>query len=209
VLTKLDGACARRRCAVVSHATEADSSSPASGKAHRAGAGSTRSAWGPGAGNGRHRSRWSRTCTGDRRGSGEGLAHRIRSGARFDLNDFREQVIQMRRMGGVGNLLDKLPAQSRAAGPLTAGRRTGRSALEGIINSMTAGTDAAGADQGVAQARSRPPACRCRRSIAAAQFEQMQAMMKQMQKAAWQDDARPGDERPRRGRRAGHASRRR
>src|SRR6202008_206427 len=52
----------------------------------------------------------------------ERLARRIRSGARFDLNDFREQVVQMRKLGGVGNLLDKLPAQiAKAAGPVDAG----------------------------------------------------------------------------------------
>jgi len=117
----------------------------------------------------------------------ERLARRIRSGARFDLNDFREQVIQMRRMGGVGNLLDKLPAQfAKAAGPLDSGqadRQVRR--LEGIINSMTA------------QERTRPELIKAsrKRRIAAgsgvpvqevnrllAQFEQVQAMMKQMQK---------------------------
>jgi signal recognition particle subunit SRP54 len=117
----------------------------------------------------------------------ERLTRRIRSGARFDLNDFREQVVQMRRMGGVGNLLDKLPAQfAKAAGSVNsqdADRQVRR--LEGIINSMTA------------QERSRPELLKAsrKRRIAAgsgvpvqevnrllAQFEQVQAMMKQMQK---------------------------
>jgi signal recognition particle subunit SRP54 len=115
------------------------------------------------------------------------LARRMRSGARFDLNDFREQVIQMRRMGGVGNLLEKLPAQfAKAAGAVDstqADRQVRR--LEGIINSMTA------------LERARPELIKAsrKRRIAAgsgvpvqevnrllAQFEQMQAMMKQMQK---------------------------
>lgn len=117
----------------------------------------------------------------------ERLAHRMRSGARFDLNDFREQVVQMRRMGGVGNLLDKLPAQfAKAAGQVNsqdADRQVRR--LEGIINSMTA------------LERTKPELIKAsrKRRIAAgsgvpvqevnrllAQFEQVQAMMKQMQK---------------------------
>jgi len=115
------------------------------------------------------------------------LTQRMRSGARFDLNDFREQVVQMRRMGGVGNLIDKLPAQfARAAGQVNtqdADRQVRR--LEGIINSMTP------------QERLRPELLKAsrKRRIAGgsgvpvqevnrllAQFEQMQTMMKQMQK---------------------------
>jgi signal recognition particle subunit SRP54 len=117
----------------------------------------------------------------------ERLARRMRSGARFDLNDFREQVTQMRRMGGVGNLLDKLPAQfAKAAAPVNneqADRQVRR--LEGIINSMTR------------LERAKPELIKAsrKRRIAAgsgvpvqevnrllAQFEQVQAMMKQMQK---------------------------
>jgi len=117
----------------------------------------------------------------------ERLAQRIRSGARFDLNDFREQVAQMRKLGGVGNLLDKLPAQvAKAAGQVNApdaDRQVRR--LEGIIDSMTP------------QERARPELIKAsrKRRIAAgsgvpvqevnrllAQFEQVQAMMKQMQK---------------------------
>jgi signal recognition particle subunit SRP54 len=117
----------------------------------------------------------------------ERLARRMRSGARFDLNDFRDQVVQMRRMGGVGNLLDKLPAHlAKAAGQVNsqdADRQVRR--LEGIINSMTA------------HERARPELIKAsrKRRIAAgsgvqvqevnrllAQFEQVQTMMKQMQK---------------------------
>ncbi len=117
----------------------------------------------------------------------ERLARRIRSGARFDLNDFREQVVQMRKLGGVGNLLDKLPAQvAKAAGQVNArdaDRQVRR--LEGIIDSMTP------------RERARPELIKAsrKRRIAAgsgvpvqevnrllAQFEQVQAMMKQMQK---------------------------
>jgi len=117
----------------------------------------------------------------------ERLTQRMRSGARFDLTDFREQVVQMRRMGGVGNLLDKLPAQlARAAGTVNtqdADRQVRR--LEGIINSMTP------------QERAKPELIKAsrKRRIATGsgvavqdvnrllnQFEQVQAMMKQMQK---------------------------
>jgi signal recognition particle subunit SRP54 len=120
-------------------------------------------------------------------GAAEKLAKRMQSGERFDLNDFREQVVQMRRMGGIGNLLDKLPAQmAKAAGQVNAqdaDRQVRR--LEGIINSMTP------------QERSRPEllkASRKRRIASGAgvavqdvnrllnQFEQVQTMMKQMQK---------------------------
>ena len=62
-------------------------------------------------------------------GAAEKLAKRMQTGARFDLNDFREQIAQMRRMGGLGGVIDKLPAQlSQAAGqldPKVAERRSG------------------------------------------------------------------------------------
>jgi signal recognition particle subunit SRP54 len=67
------------------------------------------------------------------------LANKLRKGKGFDLNDFREQVVQMRKMGGLTSLLDKLPAQfAQAAGQLQGGaeeKAIGR--IEGIINSMT------------------------------------------------------------------------
>ena len=37
------------------------------------------------------------------------LARKITRGKRFDLEDFRDQLQQMASMGGVGNLLEKLP----------------------------------------------------------------------------------------------------
>jgi signal recognition particle subunit SRP54 len=57
----------------------------------------------------------------------------------FDLSDFKEQIAQMRNMGGLTALMDKMPAQiAQAAGSLPAGaenKMIGR--VEGIINSMT------------------------------------------------------------------------
>lgn len=67
------------------------------------------------------------------------LAKKLKSGKDFDLADFREQVIQMRKMGGVGGMLDKLPAQfAKAAEQMPAGAADKSIArIEGIINSMT------------------------------------------------------------------------
>lgn len=112
------------------------------------------------------------------------FAKKMKSGKGFDLNDFKEQIGQMRKMGGISSMLDKLPAQfAQAASQLPSGgedkivRR-----IEGIINAMTP------------LERSKPEllkASRKRRVAAGAgvqvqevnrllkQFEQMQKMMKQ------------------------------
>ena len=117
----------------------------------------------------------------------EKLAAKIKSGDKFDLNDFREQILQVRKMGDMSSLLEKLPGQlAQAAGQLQGGqaekqlRRT-----EGILNSMTP------------LERSKPDllkASRKRRIATGAgvpvqevnrllnQFEQMQDMMKKMKK---------------------------
>jgi len=67
------------------------------------------------------------------------FAKKLKSGKGFDLNDFKEQIAQMRSMGGLSALMDKMPAQiAQAAGQLPAGaenKMVGR--VEGIINSMT------------------------------------------------------------------------
>ena len=115
------------------------------------------------------------------------MAEKFKKGKGFDLEDFKQQIGQMRKMGGLGGLLDKLPAQmAGAAGQLNQAdaekqmRRT-----EGIINSLTL------------QERRKPEiikATRKRRIAAGAgvqvqdvnrllkQFEDMQTMMKKMQK---------------------------
>jgi signal recognition particle subunit SRP54 len=115
------------------------------------------------------------------------LAAKIKSGDKFDLNDFKDQLAQVKKMGDMSSMLEKLPAQfAQAAGQLQSGqaekqmRRT-----EGIINSMTP------------LERSKPEllkASRKRRIATGAgvpvqevnrmlnQFEQMQGMMKQMKK---------------------------
>lgn len=67
------------------------------------------------------------------------LADKIKSGKSFDLDDFKAQMSQMRNMGGMASLMDKLPAQlSGMAGQMSG--EVGDKAIrriEGIINSMT------------------------------------------------------------------------
>jgi tetratricopeptide (TPR) repeat protein len=69
----------------------------------------------------------------------EKLARKVKSGQGFDLEDFKQQVVQMRKMGGMSALMDKLPSElARAAqnAPQVDDKSIAR--LEGIINSMTA-----------------------------------------------------------------------
>jgi signal recognition particle subunit SRP54 len=115
------------------------------------------------------------------------LVQKMKAGNRFDLEYFKVQLQQMKKMGGLGGVLDKLPAQMQAAAGRADMARAERDTkrMEGIINSMTL------------QERARPElikASRKRRIAAGAgvgvqevnrllkQFEQMQTMMKQMQK---------------------------
>jgi len=112
------------------------------------------------------------------------LADKVKKGKDFDFDDFKMQLAQMRKMGGMSALMDKLPAQMTQAASLAPDvqekqlRRT-----EGIINSMTP------------LERRKPDLIKAsrKRRIAAgagvpvqevnrmlAQFEQMQKMMKMM-----------------------------
>ncbi|MCX7277465.1 MAG: signal recognition particle protein [Burkholderiales bacterium] len=67
------------------------------------------------------------------------LALKVKSGESFDLNDFLGQIQQMKQMGGLSSLMDKLPTQMTAkAGQMDmdkAERDIRRK--EGIIHSMT------------------------------------------------------------------------
>ena len=115
----------------------------------------------------------------------EKLAKKMKSGKSFDLNDFKMQFQQMKNMGGIGAVMDKLPAQlSQAARNVTMDDKVMKR-TEGIINAMTP------------QERTRPDilkASRKRRIAAGAgvtvqevnrlltQFEQAQKMMKMMNK---------------------------
>ena len=113
------------------------------------------------------------------------LLQKVKSGKGFDLNDFKAQFQQMKKMGGMSAMLDKLPAQlSQAAQNVNIDEKViNRS--EAIINSMTA------------QERTKPDMLKAsrKRRIAAgagvsvqevnrllAQFEQAKKMMKMMNK---------------------------
>jgi len=71
-------------------------------------------------------------------GEAQKLADKFRKGKDFDLEDFKGQLAQMKKMGGIASLADKLPMQvtqmAQASPELQekALRRT-----EGIINAMT------------------------------------------------------------------------
>ena len=68
----------------------------------------------------------------------EKLAKKVKSGKGFDLEDFKNQMMQMRKMGGVSALMDKLPAQlAQAAQSAPQVDDKALSRIEGIINSMT------------------------------------------------------------------------
>ncbi len=67
----------------------------------------------------------------------EKLAKKMQTGKSFDLNDFRMQMVQMRKMGGVSALMDKLPAQLTQAAADSKMDDKVFSRMEGIINSMT------------------------------------------------------------------------
>ncbi len=113
------------------------------------------------------------------------FADKMKKGKGFDLEDFRQQIVQMKKMGGMSALIDKLPAQfAQAAASSDVGDQQIRR-LEGIICSMTA------------LERAKPEllkASRKRRIATGAgvqvqevnrllkQYDQMRTMMKTMQK---------------------------
>ena len=68
------------------------------------------------------------------------LAAKVKSGDSFDLNDFLGQLQQMKQMGGLSSLMDKLPAQISAKATSTDLERAEKDIRrkEGIISSMTA-----------------------------------------------------------------------
>lgn len=115
------------------------------------------------------------------------LAQKMKAGNKFDLNDFKAQLAQMKNMGSFSSMLEKLPAQFQEAGTKLDDEQAQKAIArtEGIINSMTA------------YERSHPDIIKAsrKRRIAAGsgvpvqevnkllkQFEQTQAMMRTMQK---------------------------
>lgn len=67
------------------------------------------------------------------------IADKVKKGGDFDLNDFRAQISQMKNMGGLSSLMDKLPAQFQqaAAGADMSQAEKQIRRMEGIISSMT------------------------------------------------------------------------
>jgi signal recognition particle subunit SRP54 len=66
------------------------------------------------------------------------VAEKVKKGKGFDLEDFKQQIAQMNKMGGVASLIDKLPAQLVGQinpAQLQDDRQFRR--IEGIINAMT------------------------------------------------------------------------
>ena len=66
------------------------------------------------------------------------LAEKVAKGKKFDLNDMREQFIQMQNMGGLGGLMDKLPGMAQVPEHVkqqVTGKEMPR--MIAIINSMT------------------------------------------------------------------------
>jgi signal recognition particle subunit SRP54 len=119
--------------------------------------------------------------------SAEKMAEKFKSGARFDLNDFKMQIGQMRSMGGLSSLMDKLPAQLQQAtkGADLSQAEKSIPRMEGIINSMT--PKERGHPELLKASRKRRIAAGAGVSVQEVnrmlnQFEQMQDMMKKMQK---------------------------
>ncbi|WP_414501454.1 signal recognition particle protein [Zymobacter sp. IVIA_12111.31 C1] len=68
----------------------------------------------------------------------EKLGKKIRKGQGFDLEDFRDQLQQLKNMGGMSSLLDKLPGMGQVADIAKSGAAEKEFAkLESMINSMT------------------------------------------------------------------------
>src|SRR5882757_2410902 len=113
------------------------------------------------------------------------LADKVKKGGDFDLNDFRAQLAQMKNMGGLSSLMDKLPAQFQqaAAGANMGVAEKQMRRMEGIINSMTL-VERAKPDLIKAQRKRRIAAGagvqvqEVNRMLA--QYEQMRGMMKKL-----------------------------
>jgi signal recognition particle subunit SRP54 len=119
-------------------------------------------------------------------GKARELAQKIVKGKGFDLNDFRDQLMQLEKMGGIASVMDKLPGMNEVPERVRSqmnDKQSGR--LVAIINSMTPGE------------RRNPDILRGsrKRRIAAGsgtqvqdvnrllkQFDEMQRMMKRMGK---------------------------
>ena len=117
----------------------------------------------------------------------EKLAKKVKSGKSFDLDDFKAQIGQMKKMGGVGAMMDKMPSQISAAASKINPEDGDKSLaqIEAIIGSMTF------------LERKKPEVIKAKRKLRIAagsgvsvqevnkllkQFEEMQKMMKMFSK---------------------------
>lgn len=117
----------------------------------------------------------------------EKLADKVKSGQNFDLDDFKNQIAQMKKMGGMGAMMDKMPSQISGAASKIDPAEGDKSLvqIEAIINSMTK------------LEKSKPDVIKAKRKIRIAngsgarvqdvnrllkQFEEMQKMMKMFSK---------------------------
>ena len=117
----------------------------------------------------------------------EKLAEKVKTGKDFDLNDFKNQIAQMKKMGGVAAMMDKMPSELSGASSKINPEDGDKSLvqIEAIINSMTA------------LERRKPDIIKAKRKIRIAngsgtqvqdinkllkQFEEMQKMMKMFSK---------------------------
>tara|TARA_B100000787_G_scaffold119190_1_gene89391 strand:- start:106 stop:1458 length:1353 start_codon:yes stop_codon:yes gene_type:complete len=117
----------------------------------------------------------------------EKLAAKVTSGKGFDLDDFKNQITQMQKMGGVGAMMDKMPSQISDAAAKVKPEDGDKSLVQigAIISSMTF------------HERKHPAVIKAKRKIRIAngsgvkvqdvnrllkQFEEMQKMMKMFSK---------------------------
>ncbi len=117
----------------------------------------------------------------------ENLAAKVTSGKNFDLDDFKNQITQMQKMGGVGAMMDKMPSQISDAASKVKPEDGDKSLVQigAIISSMTF------------HERKHPAVIKAKRKIRIAngsgvkvqdvnrllkQFEEMQKMMKMFSK---------------------------
>ncbi len=116
----------------------------------------------------------------------EKLAQKIKKGQGFDLEDFKTQLQQMKKAGGIGAMMDKLPAQlTRGMAVNQAVDERSLNRIEGIINAMTP-TERRHPDL-LKASRKRRVATGAGVSVQEVnrllgQFEQMQKMMKMLSK---------------------------
>ena len=70
-------------------------------------------------------------------GKAKKLASKVQKGGRFDLEDFREQLQQMKNIGGMGAMLDKMPGMGGMAQAAQNVDTKQFDRMEAMINSMT------------------------------------------------------------------------